>query len=650
MSFASKRARIVASNIALSIAAAFYISQIIYYEVFGTFYNPESMSNAGQIVQFWEVILGAAWAQIIYIILCLAPILAYNLFVRKTTVVSIEKKLKKLSRMEAYLLRRRRLIKLSALVCAYVVMILAFIPFAKDPGAAYSVFFGQQNYEDSINRTGLLSTLQVDLIKLFVAEDMSGHLTAPETPHEGFPEWEAPTQGVVTDGMGDTGGSEGTVGTGVDSGGISGNVAGMESPDPPPPVEYGYNVMNIDFNDLIAHENNNAVIALHEYFAYVKPTRQNQYTGMFKDYNLIMLTAEGFSPFAVDPVLTPTIYKLIHEGFYFTDFYTAEWGVSTTDGEYVACTGLIPKSGVWSFFRSSNNYLPFVMGNQLKKLGYQTNAYHNHTYTYYNRDKSHPNMGYVYKGIGNGLVLPTTRWPGSDLEMMEATVDEYIGNQPFHAYYMTVSGHLEYNFSGNAMASRNKAAVADLPYSDSCKAYIACNIELDKALAYLLERLKAAGIAEKTVIVLSADHHPYGLLKEGFDGISEFLGHKVEPDFEMYKNHLIIYAEGMDPVTVDKPASSIDIIPTISNLMGLEYDSRLLMGRDILSDSDPLVILKGRSFLTDKGRYTRSDGFVLNPGAEVDEDYSRFLINAVDTKFTASARILELDYYRKVFW
>jgi phosphoglycerol transferase MdoB-like AlkP superfamily enzyme len=289
------------------------------------------------------------------------------------------------------------------------------------------------------------------------------------------------------------------------------------------------------------------------------------------------------------------------------------------------------------------------MGNQLKKLGYQTNAYHDHTFTYYRREDSHPNMGYVYKAIGNGLVLPDITWPNSDLEMMEATVDEYMGNQPFHAYYMTVSGHLEYNFIGNAMAARNKAAVADLPYSDPCKAYIACNIELDKALEYLLDRLKAEGIAEKTLIVLSADHHPYGLLEDGFDGISEFLGHKVEENFEMYKNNLIIYVEGMTPITVDKPCSSLDIIPTISNLMGLKYDSRLLMGRDILSDSAPLVIFKDRSFITDKGHYTKEEGFVPNPEVEVDENYSELIINDVDAKFKASARILDLDYYRKVF-
>src|SRR5690606_21283221 len=124
--------------------------------------------------------------------------------------------------------------------------------------------------------------------------------------------------------------------------------------------------------------------------------RKNEYTGMFKGKNLILITAEGFSPYAVHKELTPTLYMMQENGFKFTDFYTPLWGVSTSDGEYVACTGLLPKEGVWSFYKSAKNYMPFCMGNQLKSVGYNTYAYHNHYYDYYFRNESHPNMGYIY--------------------------------------------------------------------------------------------------------------------------------------------------------------------------------------------------------------------------------------------------------------
>jgi len=497
------------------------------------------------------------------------------------------------------------------------------------------MFFGQQNYEDSVERTGLLSTLQIDLVKVFVKENSSGALQVLDDLRDMQPPVQEDFQ------------PEPTLPPSTSS--PSGNTDDEQEDEPEEePVVYGYNVMDLDFNKMIEDAPNDTVRALHEYFSYSTPSQKHQYTGMFEGYNLIMLCAEGFSQYAVREDVTPTLYKLVHEGFHFTNFYTPIWGVSTSDGEYVACTGILPKSGVWSFSRSSNTYLPFVMGNQLRDLGYTTVAYHNHTHTYYNRHQSHPNMGYDYKGVGNGIVFERNLWPNSDLEMMQVTIDEYINRQPFHAYYMTVSGHLEYNFGGgNAMASRNREAVANLPYSDALKAYIACNIELDKALEYLFERLNAAGIAEKTVIVLSSDHYPYGL--DGVDGISQFLGHPVDKNFELYENNLIIYAQGMEPVTVDKPSSSLDIIPTISNLMGLEFDSRFLMGRDILSSSDSLVIFKDRSFITDNGYRIRGGDFVPNPGVTVDEEYGDYIRAVVDAKFSVSASILDLDYYRIAF-
>jgi len=288
------------------------------------------------------------------------------------------------------------------------------------------------------------------------------------------------------------------------------------------------------------------------------------------------------------------------------------------------------------------------MGNQLKKLGYGTRAYHDHTYTYYSRDISHPNMGYIYKGVGNGLDMTKT-WPESDLEMIEKTSDEYIGTTPFHAYYMTVSGHLRYSFDGNSMASKNKELVKALPYSNAVKAYLACNIEFDKAMEELITRLERAGIAEDTVIAISPDHYPYGLT---IDEISELAGHPVESNFELYKGVFILWSKGMTPVKVDKPSASMDILPTISNLMGVEYDSRLLMGSDILSDSSPLVIFSNWSWITDKASYNSKERKLLladgETSATVDKKYTSKIAKQVNNKFNYSTKILETDYYRKL--
>ena len=425
---------------------------------------------------------------------------------------------------------------------------------------------------------------------------------------------------------------------------------------------YGPNVMNIDFVSKNEGEKDSTYKALNEYFATKEPTLKNEYTGMYKGYNLISITAEGFSPYCIDPELTPTLYKMANEGFKFTNFYTPIWGVSTSDGEYVHCTGLIPKSGVWSFYRSGENYMPFCLGNMFKSIGVnKTFAYHNNSYTYYKRDVSHPNMGYTYKGYGSGVEeYVKKQWPQSDLEMITGSVKDYLSDdEPFLAYYMTVSGHLEYNFIGNMMAYKNRDKVAHLDCSDTLKAYYACNIELDRAMEKLLEELEAAGELENTVISITPDHYPYGLEQDGADKYSvwrEMLGHDVETEFELYKSSFILYCAGTkDAPTIDKYCAEIDILPTILNLFGFEYDSRLLMGSDILSTSSDLVIMSNRSFITDRGKYNATTKtFTAFSGkefasAEEETEYIQNIRNIINNKFSISAKILDKDYYGYLF-
>ena len=415
-----------------------------------------------------------------------------------------------------------------------------------------------------------------------------------------------------------------------------------------PDVVYDPNVMSIDFDALINDTSKDSVKKMHEYFRDVSPTLKNEYTGMFKDNNLIFLTCEAFSHMAVSEKYTPTLHKMVTEGFTFSNFYNPIWSVSTSDGEYVACTGLLPKSGVWSFQESGKNAMPFGLGNQFQKLpGYaKPRAYHNHTYTYYKRNISHPNMGYIYKGLGNGLDVKKS-WPESDLEMMEKTLPDFIHEEKFHAYYMTVSGHMLYTFEGNAMASKNRDAVADSGLSSQAQAYIAANIELDKAMEYLLNQLEAAGKLDNTVIVFSGDHYPYGLDKITIDELS---GHVVEPDFELYKSDLVIWKKGLPSVSIDKPISSLDIMPTISNLFGLEYDSRLLAGRDIFSTTPGLVIFKDRSWLTDKATYNAKTKEAKSlTGEELSENYIKSINREVSNRFKYSTLILDNDYYKKIF-
>lgn len=429
-----------------------------------------------------------------------------------------------------------------------------------------------------------------------------------------------------------------------------------ETKKPEETEEIKYNVLDIDFDKLINEEENSMVKSMHEYFKNVTPTKQNEYTGIFKGKNLIYITAEGFDKIAIDENLTPTLYKLANNGFVFENYYQPLFTVSTSDGEYMFLNSLIPKEGVWSFYRSSNIYLPFGIGNVFKREGYSTvNAYHDHTYTYYNRDKSHPNLGFdKYIGCGNGLeeLINCKTWPESDVEMINATVDDYINSDNFMTYYMTVSGHLNYTFTGNYISYKNKDLVKDLPYTDHVKAYLAANIELDRAIESLINKLKEKGKLDDTVIVISPDHYPYGLKTSELNEISDT---DRSDKFEMFHTSLILYnSEIEENVKVTKYVSSIDVLPTIYNLFGIKYDSRLLMGRDALSDAEGLVILSDRSFINEFGSYNSITGKYTKFKEDVSNDYIEKLNHEVYQRFTMSSLLLYekngvyLDYYRKL--
>lgn len=587
-------------------------SQLVYYQVFGTFYSVYSMANGGAAFQFGNTIFSAILARLPLILLMAVPLVLLLIFGRKAFSFKPLKSWKSHIPM--------------AVACAAVQLIAVLIlPIFGGTGdtTAFGLYHQSSDSYLSVNKLGLMTAFRLDLQRFLTGAEVSGSIVLEDpSPEETVP---------------------------VEPSSDSTNPGETDSTEPSetaPAVELGLNILDIDFDGLIENEDNEAVAQVHEYFSTRTASMKNEKTGLFSGCNLILITAEAFSELAVDESRTPILYKMMHEGYYFTNYYVPDWGVSTTDGEYAHLTGTIPKDGEWSFEASVGNYMPLTMAQQLIKQGYSAYAYHGHTYDYYERDSYLENLGYEYKAYGYGLDV-TTQWPESDVEVIDLSTGDYVTDTPFTAYYMTISGHREFNFYGNCMSIKNQAAVADLPYSETVQAYLACQLELENAMTLLLERLEAAGVLENTVIVLTADHYPNGLTPEQ---IGELLGHTPESNFELYKNGCIIWKPGMEPETIDEPCSHLDLLPTLSNLFGLEFDSRLYMGRDVFSSARPFVCFRNRSWITDKAMYNAETGEVINlTDEEVNEVYVETMNTEVNNRFTVSARILEYDYWRILF-
>ena len=567
-----------------------FSAQIVYYSMYEAIISFFSMMHGGQITEFMEAIIDVVLRNWYGIALFALPLVILIVLSKKKVLLFERNSLKEIA------------IKMTSVVVVHLVALLCVNLI--NTNMMYSnknLYYNIHIPKVTANRMGLLTTMRLDLQRFIFGFEEKLSVETSTTPIE--------------------------------------------------EEENSYNVTYIDFDKLIQNEENNTIKEMHEYFSSQEASKKNKYTGMFKGKNLIVLVGESFSSLAIREDLTPNLYKLYKEGFQFDNFYTPIFPVSTADGEYITDTSLIPKEGVWSFLKIAGNYMPYSYPNVFEKQGYSSNAYHNHTATYYERDKYIETMGYnSYLAVGTGLEdrMDTSNWPNSDYEMVKTTMDDYINNEKFMAYYMTVSGHMNYTKIGNMMVYRNWDQVKDLPYSHKAKSYLAANIELDKAVGELIRRLEEAGKLEDTVIVISGDHYPYGLTLEEINELSTF---ERDDKFEKYRMPFLIWSGSMkDPIKVEKIGSSLDVLPTVLNLFGAEFDSRLLIGRDILSDTEPLVIFSDRSFLTDKGKSNAVTGeFIANEGTTVEEGYVDKINTIIYKKYQMSRLILENDYYKHIF-
>ena len=589
--FNSKINRVI--NILLTfLVTIFTVAQIIYFKFYNSIFSFFSLTTGtGQVMQFWQRILEVILDNWYILLLIIIPIIL---------VIIFRKKLFNYKR-ENY---RRMIIDL-IIMNIFIIGIVLRVNFDKGVYSLDVLFNKTHAPMLTINKTGLLTMERLDLHRyIFGFEEQMGDSEDENETEE--------TEVVLE-----------------------------------PEVEY--NVLDIDFDKLISKTTNSTIKKMHKYFKSVEPTKKNEYTGLFKGMNIIMITGEAFDTIALDEDLTPTLYMMANNGFVFKNYYQPLYPISTSDGEYQNLTSLVPKEGVWSFYQSSKIKMSLTYGNMFKKNGYTTYGFHNHNYRYYDRHLSHPNAGFKYIGCGNGLEkkMNCSHWPNSDYEMIKGTTDYYFKKEPFATYYLTVSGHLNYNFGGNNMAYRNRKAVANLPYSDAVKAYMATHIELEKAMKELLSRLEASGQLDKTLIVIAPDHYPYGLTDKQLNERSKT---DRSNKFEKFHTTLIMYNPTIERKEIDKVVSSLDIMPTLYNLFGLEYDSRLVMGRDIFSDQEHIVILSDRSWITDKGTYNSVTGKFkpFNKNEKVDKDYIKNINSIVKKRYSMSSLILDNNYYKKV--
>ncbi len=597
----------------------YYIAQFVYYKIFRTFLSLVSIGGAHDAMNFKSVMFAALRANWYVILLFILPLICLVLLNRLKFTFDRCRIGERNGVLKGIIIQTA----VSAAMWTAAICLLA----VHGTGAytPYALFHGRYVIELSMNKLGVVMTTGRDCTVMITKSNSDKTFELAESALD-----------IQNDSN--------------NLASLSGNNESSNStPQYVPQIDE-----HIDFTKLYNSTDDDDLKSITAYFSEVQPTYTDEYTGMFKGYNVVFVTAESLSTYGISKEATPTLYKIYHEGFEFTNFYNPLWYHSTIDGEFANCLSQYPASSKWSFEESADTYQPYALGNILNSQGYKSYGYHDFDATYYDRTSTHPNMGYTtFKAIEAGLDIPD-HVMYSDLECIEAVYSDFINDDHFNMYFMSFSGHLPYNYDNQYICLKNREEAEYLlsgkSYSDEAIAYVAAQMELDKALEYLMDKLEAAGKLDNTLFVVAPDHYPYGLS----DGVyNELAGKDIEDDdFELHRNQFGIWSSSMEkPVVVDKLCASVDILPTVLNLLGADFDSRLLAGRNILSDSDELVIFADQSFITDKIKYDAATGETtyLVPESQIPDGYLDSMISDVENRLYISDEVIDTDYFSFVY-
>ncbi|MFB6731626.1 LTA synthase family protein [Bacillus mobilis] len=390
---------------------------------------------------------------------------------------------------------------------------------------------------------------------------------------------------------------------------------------------------------------------------YVKANQSEPNPNMFgaaKGKNVIVVTLESLQTFLIGASVngqevTPFLNQFINESYYFDNFFHQTGQGKTSDSEFLIDTSLYPLNRGAVFFTHGNNDYT-ATPEILRQQGYYTSVFHANNATFWNRNIMYSALGYDrYYNELDYKITPETNlnWGLKDIEYFDQSVDILkTVDQPFYARFLTLTNHYPFTYdedtkfiepynSGNGVFDR----------------YIVTARYLDESIKKFIERLKAEGMYDDSIIVLYGDH--YGISEKHNRAMAQFLEKDQITEFDtlnLQRTPLYIHMPGQtEGQTISKPTGQIDMKPTILNLLGIDTTNDIRFGHDMFSDEyTGFVVLRDGSFITDKYAYTNNTFYDRITGEIVDlqKKEAQALINRAQNELRMSDKIIEGDLLR----
>ena len=402
------------------------------------------------------------------------------------------------------------------------------------------------------------------------------------------------------------------------------------------------------WEELAKKESNNNYKTLNNYLLSQPIEDKNDYTGIYKNKNLIVIMMESTTNIILNEKYYPNMYKLYSEGMSWTNNYSPRNSCSTGNNEISGMTSLFTINNACTANLYRNNKYPESIFSLFNNAGYETSSYHNYTDQYYYRSIIHPNMGsghfYGVQELGIPYSNVYQEWP-SDVELVEKVLELTKDQDKYMVWLTSVTAHQPYTQSSE-YGDKYLDLFSDTNYDISLKRYMSKLKEFDNAIGELLKGLEAQGKLDDTVIVLYGDHYPYGLQS---NVLNTYFDYDVTENLQTDRTPFIIYNSEHKGAKFDTYTSYINIVPTIANLWDFtDYDPRLYFGKDILSNNyEDRVIFADGSWQDDKAFYNATTGKIsyFSANNTYTDDEVVKINSTVKQRINMSNLAIKTDYF-----
>lgn len=422
---------------------------------------------------------------------------------------------------------------------------------------------------------------------------------------------------------------------------------------------YEYTVRNFYITFIKAKKTTNEeeLSFLSEEYSKEEVYETNKYTGKYKDNNLIIIQLEGIDDWLITEEDTPTLYKMINNSINFTNHYSYyNGGGSTFNSEFAVNTGFItPLSYTQNAYTFNKNTFPYSLANLFKNQGYSVNAFHMNTSEYYSRGANYKNWGYdnYYGLIDLGTYKDDSYVLDRELILNETFKEKMFESEKFVDYIITFTNHMPFSVEkGNCRKLVTEDILKENNLEEIPKDYVYPELteedcsrrqakETDYMIELLMQELETRSLLDNTTIVVFTDHYLYTLSDQ-----------TILNNYKETNNNLInhtpffIWTNNKDKKEVKEVTSQLNVLPTILNLFGIEYNQNYYIGTDALNPN-----YQGMVFFSDYSWYDGNvyvDGGIVTNNKEINEislEDKNYYINYLIKKNDLT---LKYNYFKQI--